>query len=63
MLYLKPSRTSEARIELIGDVTQDAIEKIKQLLDLQKDSFPERTEQPAVEQPAEQPAIESPETE
>lgn len=44
ILSFKPSRTSKAVIELTGDVTQDAIEKLKQLLEIHKDSFPEKVE-------------------
>jgi hypothetical protein len=44
------------------DLTQEAIETIRELLKIQKGSFP-KGEQLAVEQPAEQPAIESPESE
>jgi hypothetical protein len=52
---------STARIELTGDVTQEAIEMLKMILEAQKLAFPkaEQLERPAVEQPA----IESPQAE
>ena len=40
VLQLKTSETSEARIELIGDVTQDSIDMLMSILDIQKLVFP-----------------------
>jgi hypothetical protein len=57
ILQFKVSETSEARIELTGDVTQEAIERLALILDAQKLVFPKESQlrSPAVEQPAEQP--------
>jgi hypothetical protein len=43
-LRFKISRNSEAHVSFTGQVTQEAIEKLAALLDLQKDSFPTRAE-------------------
>jgi hypothetical protein len=53
---------SAARIELLGDVTQEAIDMLTTILNAQKMVFPraDQLEQLAVEQPAERPAIEMP---
>lgn len=53
---------STACIELIGDVTQEAIDMLTAILNAQKLVFPkaDQLEKPAVEQSAEQPAIEPP---
>ena len=40
VLQLKISETSEARIELIGDVTQDSIDMLVSILNVQKLVFP-----------------------
>lgn len=40
VLQLKTSQTSEARIELIGDVTQDSIDMLVSILEVQKLAFP-----------------------
>lgn len=40
VLQLKTSETSEARIELIGDVTQDSIDMLMGILNVQKLAFP-----------------------
>ncbi len=40
VLQLKTSETSEARIELIGDVTQDSIDMLVNILNVQKLVFP-----------------------
>jgi len=63
VLQFQVSKTSAARIELTGDVTQEAIERLALILDAQKLVFPTegQLEQAAVEQSAEQPAIEPPE--
>ena len=56
----------KACIELVGDVTQEAIERLAIILDAQKLVFPTEAEikRPAVEQSPEQPAIvEMPEAE
>lgn len=47
-LAFKLSRDSEARITIYGDATQEAIEKLAALLELQKDTFPTKAE---LEQP------------
>ena len=62
VLQFKPSEVSEARIELRGDVTQEAIDTIVQLLNIQKRGFRKegQPEQPAIEQPVEQIVIEAP---
>ncbi len=44
VLQLKTSETSEARIELIGDVTQDSIDMLVSILDVQKLVFPKRSQ-------------------
>lgn len=56
---------STARIELTGNVTQEAIDMLTAILNTQKLVFPkaDQVERPAIEQPPEQPALESPETE
>ena len=61
MLFQLPGN-SAARVELLGDVTQEGIDMLKAILDAQKLAFPraEQPEHPAVEQPAQQPAIELP---
>lgn len=53
---------STARIELMGDVTQEAIDMLTAILNAQKLVFPkaDQLESSAVEQPVEQPAIEPP---
>lgn len=61
VLQFQISKTTKARIELTGDVTQEAIERLALILDAQKMVFPEEDElkQAAVE-PVERPAIELP---
>lgn len=53
---------STARIELSGDVTQEAIDMLAMILNAQKLAFPKanQLETPAAERPVEQPAIELP---
>ncbi len=65
VLQFQLSRDSSARIELTGDVTQEAIERLAIILNAQKMVFPTEVsvERPAVEQPIEQAAIEMPEPE
>ena len=65
MLQFKISGNSTARIELIGDVTQEAIGRLALILDAQKLVFPTEAEaeRPMVEQFADQPAIEMPDSE
>ena len=62
VLQFQISKNSAARIELTGDVTQEAIERLALILDAQKLVFPEENElkQAAVESPPEQSAIELP---
>ena len=55
LLHFKPTENSEARIELMGDVTPDVIGKIEQMLSTFKGDSP-KTQQ--LGQPAEQPATE-----
>jgi hypothetical protein len=43
-LAFKLSRGSEARVVIYGEASQEAIEKLTSLLDLQKDTFPTREE-------------------
>ena len=43
-LAFKLSRGSEARVVIYGEASQEAIEKLTTLLDLQKDTFPTREE-------------------
>lgn len=61
ILQFQISKNSAARIELTGDVTQEAIERLALILDAQKLVFPteNQVEQPAIGQSFEQPAIES----
>ncbi len=61
VLQFRISNTSEARIELMGDITQESIERLMKILDVQKFVFPSE-EQSAVEQTTDQPAIEPPTT-
>lgn len=64
VLQFKISGSSAARIELTGDVTQEAIDRLAKILDVQKFVFPSEEEQAAVEQAAEQTSIiEMPDTE
>lgn len=53
---------STARIELLGDVTQEAIDMLAAILNAQKLVFPmaNQPEQPALKEPTEQPPIELP---
>jgi hypothetical protein len=44
VLQLRTSETSEARIELIGDVTQESIEALVSILNVQKLVFPKQKE-------------------
>ena len=44
VLQLKTSETSEARIELIGDVTQDSIDMLVSILNVQKLVFPKENQ-------------------
>ncbi len=61
MLFQLPVN-SAARIELLGDVTQEGIDMLAKILEAQKLVFPKanQSEQPAIERPAEQPPIELP---
>ncbi len=56
MLFQLPVN-SAARIELLGDVTQEGIDMLAKILEAQKLVFPKanQSEQPAIERPAEQP--------
>lgn len=57
MMQFQLPGNSAARIELLGDVTQEGIEMLKAILDAQKPVFPKenRLEPPTVEQPALEP--------
>ena len=57
MREVTPSGDSTARIELLGDVTQEAIDMLTAILNAQKLVFPkaDQLERPPVEQPTEQP--------
>ncbi len=61
MIFQLPGN-SAARIELLGDVTQEGIDMLTTILNAQKLAFPKESQiqPPAIEQPAEQPAIEMP---
>lgn len=65
VLQFQISQNSSARIELIGEVTQEALDRLAKILDAQKYVFPneKRPEQHIIEPPAEQSAIEPPESE
>lgn len=61
MMFQLPGN-SAARIELLGNVTQEGIDMLAKILEAQKLVFPKanQSEQPAIERPAEQPLIELP---
>lgn len=62
VLQFQISGNSSARIELAGDVTQEALERLATILDAQKFVFPseKQPEQPATDPTAEQHAAEMP---
>jgi hypothetical protein len=63
MMQFQLPGNSSARIELLGNVTQEGIDVLKAILEAQKAVFPKADQdgRAAIEQPAETPAIESPE--
>jgi hypothetical protein len=62
VLQFQISEGSAARIELMGDVTRESLDRLAKILEVQKMVFPteDQLERPAVEQPTERPAIEMP---
>ena len=60
MLQFQSVQNSSARIDLIGEVTQEALDRLAKILDAQKCVFPsqKQPEQHGIEPPAEQTAIE-----
>ena len=62
VLQFQSVQNSSARIELIGEVTQEALDRLAKILDAQKYVFPseKQPERHGIEPPAEQTAIEMP---